>query len=191
MIIYSLWECFPAIVNTAQSFFEHWFSDAWQTSKQEVLNRSFHGHRSYHCLHTQVVITARRKFALISSAFLGHNNDAGCLLQMASIGVNGELPLPHNCYLLADKAYMNGHPFMVQYMRHELAGIPVVERHRRNIINRIISKKRVYAEHLIKELKIYRIIGILYRHPRWEVANIVEFCAGLSQRRLEFFETVW
>ena len=126
----------------------------------------------------------------MKSAFLCHNNDAGCLLQMPTIGHNATLEMPDNCYLLADKAYVNRHPFIVPYRRHEFVGVAPREMRRRRKFNRALSAKRVYVEHLIKELQTYRVIGTLLRHPRWQLENLVELCAGLAQRRLEFFESV-
>jgi len=45
-------------------------------------------------------------------------------------------------------------------------------------------RRRVYVEHVISELKTFRVIGSLhiYRHSLWHMLYLVELCAGLSKR---------
>ena len=44
--------------------------------------------------------------------------------------------------------------------------------------NRLITEYRVKVEHTICDLKHYKIIGILWRHPRRKLKKIVELCGA-------------
>ena len=46
------------------------------------------------------------------------------------------------------------------------------------------------VEHTIRNLKLLRIIGTLYRHPRRKVVMVIEICAGLSHRRAVLLSTL-
>ena len=47
-----------------------------------------------------------------------------------------------------------------------------------------LRKRRVFVEHVIKEIKTFKIIGSLYWHPRWMIASIVDLGSSLTKRRL-------
>jgi len=51
-------------------------------------------------------------------------------------------------------------------------------------VNSLHRRRRVYVEHVIGELKTFRVISSLhiYRHSRWHMSSLVELCAGLSKR---------
>ena len=51
------------------------------------------GYHGFYCLHSQDTITNDRKSVHIASGFLGHNSDAGCVLQMDPVGSNLTLHL--------------------------------------------------------------------------------------------------
>ena len=57
-------------------------------------------------------------------------------------------------------------------------------------INNTIRSHRVYVEHMIQCLKTYSVIKNLYRHPRATHGRIVELCAVLAQKRLDFLATI-
>ena len=55
---------------------------------------------------------------------------------------------------------------------------------KRKRLNRRIAQCRIEVEHIIRELKLFRVIGSLYRHPREKMAQLVELCGGLAVRKL-------
>ena len=56
--------------------------------------------------------------------------------------------------------------------------------------NTLLSKRRVKIEHIFKEVKTYKAIGQIWRHPRWLMPVCVELVALLSERRVRLFKTV-
>lgn len=56
-------------------------------------------------------------------------------------------------------------------------------RHKSRKSNTKINKHRVIVEHVIREIKLYRAIGTLWRHPRYKIRQTVNICAALSWRR--------
>ncbi|VDI80370.1 Hypothetical predicted protein [Mytilus galloprovincialis] len=145
----------------------------------------YSGHRKYHCFHTQVIIDNEKNICYIHGGFLGHDNDAFAYQQIKPIGPGLELDFPNNCFILADSIYPNNIPLVTPYKSLEILRQPQQERRRRRKFNCMHRKRRVYVEHVIKELKTFKVIGSLYRHPRWEMASIVELCAALSKRRAD------
>jgi hypothetical protein len=65
----------------------------------------------------------------------------------------------------------------------QLRRLPRHERNIRRKINKNIRKYRVYVEHVIRLLKVFKIIGSLYRHNRDEMGRILCLCANLCARR--------
>ena len=55
-------------------------------------------------------------------------------------------------------------------------------------INKTIRKYRVFEEHVIRLLKIFRIDGTAYRHDRSEYGKIVYLCANLCSRRTKIVD---
>ena len=45
-------------------------------------------------------------------------------------------------------------------------------------LNRTICANRVYVKHVVGEIKLWEVVGGLYRHPRRKLAQNVELCAG-------------
>ena len=72
----------------------------------------FSGHRHYHCIHTQVVISNKGAICLIESGFLEHQNDAQQFMCMRQIANDISLLFPDNCFLLGNKICPNRHPVM-------------------------------------------------------------------------------
>ena len=81
----------------------------------------YSGHRSYHCLHTQVVVDNNGNIRYVESGFFGHQNDAQTIRLMFQIG-NVPLTFPDNCVFLADKIYPNGHPVLPLIVQPNCAG---------------------------------------------------------------------
>jgi hypothetical protein len=49
-------------------------------------------------------------------------------------------------------------------------------------LNRHISEYGIKVEHAICELKCYKEMGTLWRHPRPKLKNLVKICAGFVNR---------
>ena len=64
------------------------------------------------------------------------------------------------------------------------------EQRKRRAINLKIRARRVYIEHVVKDLKTFRVIGKVYRHNRRHLAALIELCAGLSQRKADLLQTL-
>lgn len=143
----------------------------------------YSGHRHIHCVHTQVIIDTSKKIRYLKSGFLGHNNDAMTYRLIDSIGPDEILPFPRGCFLLGDTIYPSEHPLVTPYTSRQLRNQDEGIREQRKQVNAKIRTSRVYVEHAIRQVKIYKIIGSLYRHQRKDIAPIVELCAALSLRR--------
>ena len=117
---------------------------------------------------------------------MGHANDAQTWALMDDIGPGKTCDFPRETYLLADKGYPNQHPIMTSFRRPQIMNRPLGrERRRCRIFNRTHSQLRVYIEHIIKQIKIYRVIGSLFRHLRWKMTAIVDICAGLATHHID------
>lgn len=147
----------------------------------------YSGHRHYHCLHTQIVIDYALTIRHISSGFLGRNNDAQTFRLMETIGPGQQLDFPRNAYLLGDMIYPSRHPIVTPYSAAQITRQPHHMQRQSRHLNTIIRARRVYVEHVIHLLKIFRILGTLYRHQRRHLASIVNLCAGLAVRRTKLF----
>lgn len=132
-------------------------------------------------------IDNQKNICHIHSGFLGHDNNAFAYRKIKTTGPGQELDFPANCYLLADSIYPNERPLITPYKARN--GLRQNQEMRRQIKFKLFHRRRrVYVEHVFKELKIYRVIGALYRHPRWEFAAIVKLCAGLAKRRADLIK---
>ena len=85
----------------------------------EPQQQFYSGNRSYHCLHTQMVVDATGIIRYIESGFMGHLNDAQTFGLMRRIGTS--LCFPEHCVLLGDKIYPNGNCIMTPYTAAQLA----------------------------------------------------------------------
>ncbi|XP_071146166.1 uncharacterized protein [Mytilus edulis] len=151
----------------------------------------YSGHRKFHCIHTQIVIDNQKNICYVHSGFLGHNNDAFCYQQIRQIGPGLENDFPAHCFILADSIYPNAPPLVTPFKCTDIVRRPRLEQKRKRKFNLLHRKRRVYVEHVIKELKTFRVIGGLYRHPRWEMSSIVELCAALAKRRADLIKDVY
>jgi hypothetical protein len=134
-----------------------------------------------------VVVDNTGEICHIQSGFLGHQNDAQQFRLMPQIGHNQELDFPQNVVLLADKIYPNGYPLMAPYTRRQLNVRPENVRRKCRKLNRLITEYRVKVEYAICDLKHYKIIGTLWRHPRRMLKKIVELCGAFVRRRQTLF----
>ena len=123
----------------------------------------YSGHRHIHCIHTQIIIDTNKNIRYIKSGFVGHSNDAQTYQRMDNIGPGADLDFPDGCYLLADKAYPNRHPLMTPYKAAQIRRQPPHRQALCRRFNRNHSKIRVYVEHIVRQLKIYRCIRAFSR----------------------------
>lgn len=123
------------------------------------------GYRHYHAIHTQVIVENTGLDRHIECGFLGHQNDAQQYRLMDQIG-GATLPFPLDCRLLADKIYPNRHPIVSPYTQQQITRKPRVVQNKYRKFNRIHSKYRSTVEHAIGEMKVYKILNGVWRHPR-------------------------
>jgi hypothetical protein len=138
----------------------------------------------------QVFIDNQRRIRYVHSGFLGHDNDSATYARMPTIGPGEELDFPADGNLLGASIYPCRHPIVTPYGRNQIVRQPPAERMRRLKFNRLHRHKRVYVEHLFKEIKTFRVIASVCRHDRWQIASIVELCAGLAQRRVDMLRVM-
>ncbi|MES9881482.1 MAG: transposase family protein [Sedimenticola sp.] len=136
----------------------------------------------------QVIINNNKDIVFLKSGFLGHFNDASTYRELPSIGPGMDLDFPANLRIIADSIYPCRYPLITPYKSASIARQPPHQQHRMRKINLTLRSRRVYVEHVIKEIKTFRVIGGIYRHKRHFLAHITELCAGLSQRKAEFLE---
>jgi len=156
-----------------------------QTEPQELY---YSGYRHFHCMHTIMIVDNNRILRYVRSGFLGHQNDAQIFNMLPKIGPNEELPFPDNCLLLGDKIFSNNYPIMTPYKRDEINRKPQNMQRKCKKLNAIISSLRITVEHAIREVKIFRSTGTLWRHPRHKLQQTVEVCAALAVRRKRLFQ---
>ena len=104
-----------------------------------------------------MVVDNTEKICHIQSGFLGHQNDAQHFRLMPQIVHNQELDFRNSVRRKCRK------------------------------LNRLITEYRVKVEYAICDLKHYKIIGTLWRHPRRKLNKIVELCGAFVRRRQTLF----
>ncbi|CAF1530033.1 unnamed protein product, partial [Didymodactylos carnosus] len=79
---------------------------------------------------------------------------------------NGVPPIPPHTRLLADKGFANGASLLTPVRRNEMRQFPASFK---NLFNYHLSQKRIFVEHLIKEVKIFKAVNGVYRdsHALW------------------------
>lgn len=147
----------------------------------------YSGHRRTHCIHTVIIIDNEKNLRYVRSGFLGHQNDAAIFNTFPQIGHQLALQFPQDCLLLGDKIFPNGYPLMTPYTVPQINRRPAHQQQRYRRLNTIISEYRVYVEHVIREIKMYKCIGSLWRHPRYKIRKTVDVCAAMAHRRKGVF----
>ncbi len=144
---------------------------------------------TFTCL-LQIIIDNRKNIVYVHSGFLGHDNDAVTYRQLPNIGPGQELPFPGHLRLLADSIYPNQYPLLTPYKAIAMRNVDILEKRRRRRVNKRIRSRRVYVEHIIKDLKTFRVVTGIHRNRRELFPSIVELCAGLAQRKIDFINTL-
>lgn len=153
--------------------------------------RAFYsGHRHYHCMNTQLIIDNFGHLRFVQAGFLGSMNDAGSYGLMTPIGPGQQLDLPPGACLLADKGYPGRGPLMTPVRNNQMHLLNQRQRRRARHFNRCHSRRRVKVEHVFKEMKCYKAVGSIWRHPRWLLPVCVELAAFLAERRVRLFSQI-
>ena len=92
----------------------------------------------------------------LQAGFLGSTHDAVSFRLMEPIGPGRNLDILPNAKLLADKAYPDGGSLLTPIRANQMALLNNRERRRARRFNRLLSKRRVKVEHVIKEMKTYK-----------------------------------
>ena len=107
---------------------------------------------------------------------------------MQHLGVNGPLHFPEDCVLLADKIYPNRHPTITAFTTQQINRKPEHMKGKSRKFNRLVSEYSIIVEHVIGDLKSYKVLGTLWRHPRPNLVDIFETCTALVNRRRTIFD---
>jgi len=150
----------------------------------------YNGHRHYHCMNTQLVIDNEGHLRFVQAGFLGSTHDARSYRIIVPIGPGLPLDLPPGVNLLADKAYPDGGPLNTPVRAIQMRLLNHRERRRARKFNRCLSRRRIKVEHVFKEMKTYKSIDSIWRHPRWLLPPCVELVAFLAERRVRLFENI-
>ena len=102
---------------------------------------------------------------------------------MQEIGIGGQLPSADNCALLADKIYPNRHPLITPFSGAQIRTMQGNLQPRALRLNSDVNSYTITVEHAICELKIYRCISGIWRHPRRRLSRTMKVCAQIVCRR--------
>lgn len=150
----------------------------------------YSGHRHYHCFNTQLIIDNNGHLRFVQAGFFGSTHDATSYRLMTPIGPGHPLSLPNRAKILADKAYPGAHPLLTAVRAQQMRGLNRRDRRRARRFNRYLSRRRIKVEHVFKEMKTYRAISSIWRHPRWLMPVCIELAAFLAERRVRLFENI-
>ena len=96
------------------------------------------------------------------SGFLGREHEANCYRQIGSIRPDAHLKFPAYCYILGDCIYSNGYPFIPPYKVTD-----IICQTRAVNVQGGSSTGYIGDKDYLLEIKTLKIIGSVYRHPRW------------------------
>lgn len=131
----------------------------------------FSGKKKQHTVKTEVRATSKGKITDISKPAAGSKHDFAIYKE--------QLPLPADAIVITDMAY----PALIKLHRHVL--IPRKKPRGGKLseediaYNRWVNSQRVLIEHIIRQLKIFRILQHRYRNPRDTYAIKTTLIAGL------------
>ena len=130
-------------------------------------------------LHTSSLCPYRNKarakagLHIHKSGFMGHNNDAVTFRLKQNISPNAELEFSRNTYL----------PLVMYFSAAQITRRPFNMRARYRRLNRQMAKRRNVTEHVIRNVKLFRVLETLYGHPRRKIIMTIELCAGFAHCR--------
>ena len=149
--------------------------------QSEPQHEFYSGHRHYHCISTQIIISNDKNIVFLRSGFPGHSYDASQYRLLPEIGNGLELHLPENVYLLADSIYPNRYPLLTPFKNNQMGNLNREDVALYNLAHR---RCRVFVEHAISYFKTYGVIKGIYRHERWFLPVVADVCAALAHRHI-------
>lgn len=150
----------------------------------------YSGHRHYHCFNTQIVIDNQGHLRFVQAGFFGSTHDATAYRLMTPIGPGQPLNIPPGAFFLADRAYPDGGSLLTPIRAIQMRLLNPRDRRRAGKFNRCLARRRIKVEHVFKDIKTYKAIAEIWRHPRWLMPICVELVAFLAERRVRLFEQI-
>ena len=150
----------------------------------------YSGHRHFHLLNTQMICDNAGRIRFLQAGFLGSTHDSQTFRLMEPIGPGLALDIPPGLVLLADKGYPDNPPLLTPFRQVQIRRMNRRDARRARRFNRELSSKRVKIEHIFKNLKDFKCVTGIWRHPRWLLPTVIELCAYLTELRLRLFEEV-
>ena len=148
----------------------------------------YSGHRHRHCLNTQLIMDNEGHIRFLHAGFLGSTHDSTSYRLMQPIGPGLALDLPAGFNLLADQGYPDGGALMTPIRARQMPLLNPGQRRRARKFNRALSSRRVKVEHIFKEVKTFKAVSNIWRHPRWLQPVCVELATFLAERRIGLFQ---
>lgn len=105
-------------------------------------------------------------------------------------GTKPQHPTKCAAIILADQGYPDDGPLLTPARAGQMHLLNRRERRRARKFNRALSKRRVKIEYVIKEVKTFKAVSQVWRHPRWLMTICVELATLLVERRLRFPQTL-
>ena len=90
-----------------------------------------------------------------------------------------DLIFPEELCLLTDKIYPNRSPVLTPYTSAQITSKSLVDRRKCRKFNSLILKYGIYVEHATADIKIYKYVGLFWRHPMNMLSCTVRVCASL------------
>lgn len=159
-----------------------------QIPSTEPQRAFYDGHRHYHVLNTQMICDNSGHIRFLQAGFLGSIHDSQSYRLMVPLGPGQTLNIPQGVVFLADKGYPDIPPLLTPFRRVQIRRLG--NRARRTAINfnRNLSRRRIKIEHIYKNLKDFKCVTGIWRHPRWLLPTVVELCTFLTESRISMFE---
>ena len=104
-------------------------------------------------------------------------NDAQSFNSLHDISPKAGIPFHRETLILGDKIYPYRYPLITGFIAAQIPTQPPLERERRLLFNENVKIHIAYIEHVIGQMKTFKIIGSLYRHSWGWMAEVVKLCA--------------
>lgn len=153
----------------------------------DVQKEYYSGKKKAHTQKTQIVINQESRIYHVSTSVPGKKHD---LTLERESKINELLPLPIK--MMGDKGYQglqDDNPIrIIELPLRKPKGTELTTEQKE--ANSIISKTRIFVEHVIAHIKIFQILYQVYRHPRHIYNRIFRLIAGLVNLHKEYRLTV-
>ena len=87
-------------------------------------------------------------------------NDAQSFNSLPDISTKAGLPFPRETFILCDKIYPCRYPLITEFTAAQIRTQPPLERERRLVFNENVKIHIVYIEHVIGQMKTFKVICI-------------------------------